>query len=144
VRLKFPSRKLFPSADAFAEAIESVARDCGQNPYVLADAVLRTFEQIALRVAAGRKVLVPGFGLFSPQVDSRRKRVYPAFSGARAFRNEVRYGVSVSSPVAISGVRRHRKNHRWAQPRAGCEPTTLRKTFALSLQTLKSMNRDIA
>jgi hypothetical protein len=101
-----------------AEVVNYTADQMGVDEFHVAEMMSHFFERLAFQVAAGKDVLIPCFGLFGVSVYESKKngpdrplpRPYPAFSGARPFRNEVIACCPRNTELSIP-IRKHRKHN---------------------------------
>lgn len=94
--------------------IERAAQETGTSEFLAARIITHFLEEVTEQVAHGRDVSVPGFGMFAPLLWVPRKpgvmpRMYPGFSGSRAFRNLVELHCPLTD--APRKLRCHRRNH---------------------------------
>ena len=92
IRIPFGDRR---QRNALAHVVEGAAEAAGIGPYQLAVIMTHFFEQLALAVAAGETVTIPGFGQFVPVAwqphDATQPKVaLPRFLAATGFKQEVR------------------------------------------------------
>lgn len=136
VRIPFLSKS--EDAEPLKRCIESACSKTGVSQYK--GTILMTYflEEIALQVAMGKIVRIPGFGIFAPWLDERpssvarwgNNRSKPVFSASRGFREEVRYGAPYSSSVKKK-VTRHRRNHGLGSGEARCDARVFKAMKAI-------------
>lgn len=128
VRIPF----LANAADAapLSRVIATTADRAGESHYTAVILMTLFLEAICREVGEGNAVRIPGFGIFAPWLwdgrgDSSKAAVYPRFSAARPFRNEVS---GVCPPqLAKNDVLRNfqRSHHPSSRPRGNSYSRTM-------------------
>lgn len=118
--IRIPYNAKAEDGQPLQRCIEFAASNHGLTDYDVAMVVAYWLEQVAAEVAAGRLVVIPGFGAFGA-LRHRTKRGldgdwFPAFLASVGFRNEVRYG-NPPSPETLERFMRFRHNHNWVNSR---------------------------
>jgi hypothetical protein len=105
---------------AFHRAIRVAAREMHLSEHQVAVIAADFFACIAQEVAAGKRVVLPGFGVFEPVVKRGPKhtRVAPRFRPARGFRKAVRETCPPDAAEAGGAVLRkvQRRHHPTSRP----------------------------
>ena len=116
--VKIPHLSRSQDAEPLARCIEVASQKCGVSQYTTTLLLTHVLEELARQVACGRVVRIPGFGAFGAELIENAAsvarwgsgRCKPAFSPARGFREEVRWGVPNASSTKRQ-LTRHRRNH---------------------------------
>lgn len=112
--IRIPYNAKAKDGQPLQRCIEHAAREHGITDYDSAAVLTYFLERVALEVAAGRLVVIPGFGAFGPLRHRKKDGLtgdwFPAFLASIGFRNEVRYG-NPPSPETVERFLRFRRNH---------------------------------
>ena len=130
--IRIPYNAKAEDAQPLQRCVEFAAENHAMSEYDVAIVMTYFLEQLAAEVAAGRLVVIPGFGAFG----SLRHRTktgldgdwFPAFLANLGFRNEVRWG-NPPSDETLAKFRGYRNNHDRVNSRVGQRVHSAMKGF---------------
>ncbi len=135
VSIPFLSRS--DRGQSLQRCLDRVADRTGMDVALAAMAMSHFLDALADEITRGNCVVIPGFGLFSPQAVPARylktsknsmPRCRPHFSAARGFRAQVAFGAPPSA-VNAKQHRRHELNHGGWHRKAGARVFTAMQAF---------------
>ena len=79
------------SSKPLKECISTAARELAMSEHDVVLAMTYFFDELAIQVARGRVVRIPGFGIFASKWFATSKSSAPRFSASRGFRLQTRF-----------------------------------------------------